>query len=146
MELTRRQTSVLCLSILVVALCGITYELIMGAVSSYLLGNSVYQFSVIIGLFMFAMGIGSFISRFITEDLIRFFVTIEILVALIGGVCSLTLFLVFATVPTVYHIVMYAFVITIGAMVGVEIPGYSRRVSPLKMLFLKYFLSIILAR
>ena len=126
MELTRRQTGVLCLSILVVALCGITYELIMAAVSSYLLGNSVYQFSVIIGLFMFAMGIGSFLSRFITKDLVRWFVTVEIVIALIGGICSLTLFLVFSTIPTVYPIVMYGFVLTIGAMVGVEIPLLTR--------------------
>ena len=126
MDLSRHHTAVLCLSILVVALCGITYELIMGAVSSYLLGNSVFQFSLIIGLFMFAMGIGSFVSRYVTKNLIRFFVTVEILVALVGGVCSITLFLVFSTVPNVYHIVMYGMVITIGAMVGVEIPLLTR--------------------
>ncbi|MEO0320177.1 MAG: hypothetical protein AAF199_04695, partial [Pseudomonadota bacterium] len=52
-------------SIVVVALCGIVYELIIGAVSSYLLGNSVYQFSITIGFFMFAMGAGSFVSQYI---------------------------------------------------------------------------------
>ena len=127
MDLTRRQTTVLCASILVVALCGITYELLIGAVSSYLLGNSVYQFSIIIGLFMFAMGMGSFVSRFIKqENLVRVFVVIEVLVALMGGICSLTLFLTFSTVPNVYHVVMYGFVILIGAMVGIEIPILTR--------------------
>ncbi len=126
MELSRHQVAVLCLSILVVALCGITYELIMGAVSSYLLGNSVFQFSIIIGLFMFAMGIGSFLSRYVTGHLIKTFVIVEILIALVGGISSLTLFIVFSSVPNVYHIAMYGMVITIGAMVGIEIPLLTR--------------------
>ena len=50
-NLSARQTAILLISILIVALCGIAYELIIGTVSSYLLGNSVYQFSLTIGLF-----------------------------------------------------------------------------------------------
>ena len=58
---TGKQAGVILFSILVVALCGIVYELIIGTVSSYLLGNSVYQFSFTIGFFMFAMGVGSLV-------------------------------------------------------------------------------------
>ena len=61
--ITARQTGILLISIMIVALCGIVYELIIGTVSSYLLGNSVYQFSLTIGFFMFAMGVGSMISK-----------------------------------------------------------------------------------
>ena len=57
-----RQATVLMFSVFVVALCGIVYELIIASVASYLLGNSVFQFSITIGLFMFAMGIGSYLS------------------------------------------------------------------------------------
>ena len=38
-----RQRLVLQVSVFVVALCGIVYELIIAAVSSYLLGNSVFR-------------------------------------------------------------------------------------------------------
>ena len=55
--------SLLLFSIFTVALCGLTYELLAGAVSSYLLGNSVLWFSVTIGAFMSAMGIGAWLSR-----------------------------------------------------------------------------------
>ena len=48
-NLTTQQFIILAGSILVVALCGIAYELIISAVSSYLLGNSVFQFSITIG-------------------------------------------------------------------------------------------------
>jgi len=121
-----KHTGILCLSILVVALCGIAYELIIGAISSYLLGNSVYQFSLTIGLFMFAMGLGSYISRFFNKNLIRTFVIIEVIIALVGGVCSLLLFMVFANVPSLYHVAMYSTIIVIGSLVGIEIPLLTR--------------------
>lgn len=41
---------------MIVALCGIVYELLIDTVYSYLLGDSVRQFSITIGLFMAAMG------------------------------------------------------------------------------------------
>ena len=90
-DLTPRHRKILLGSILIVALCGIVYELIIGAVSSYLLGNSVYQFSITVGFFMFAMGIGSYISQFIRENLLHYFVMVEIALAVIGGICSITL-------------------------------------------------------
>ena len=45
-------------SVFIVASCGLAYELIAGALSSYLLGDSVMQFSTVIGTYLFAMGIG----------------------------------------------------------------------------------------
>ena len=49
-----------------------------------------------IGLFLTAMGIGSFLSRFITRELLRTFLLVEILVGLVGGVSALLLFFAFA--------------------------------------------------
>lgn len=116
----------LLISISIVALCGIVYELIIGAVSSYLLGDSVYQFSITIGVFMFAMGIGSWISQYIRKDLIEAFVITELLLAFIGGVCSLALFLAFPLSPPLYRAVMLAFILVIGTLVGLEIPLLTR--------------------
>ena len=50
---------ILILSVFVVASCGLAYELIAGAMSSYLLGDSILQFSTIIGCYLFAMGVGA---------------------------------------------------------------------------------------
>ncbi len=120
------QAGILLMSIAVVALCGIVYELIIGTVSSYLLGNSVYQFSFTIGFFMFAMGIGSYLSKFLTGNLLRNFIYVEILLALVGGICSLTLFFVFPVSPGLYQTAMFTFVLTIGTLVGLEIPLLTR--------------------
>lgn len=121
-ELTKKQTGVLLISILVVALCGIVYELIIGTVSSYLLGNSVYQFSLTIGLFMFAMGVGSQISKYFNNQYIRNFILIEIAIALIGGLCSILLFMTFPFARVLYELVMYSLILSIGSLVGMEIP------------------------
>ena len=37
-------------TVLVIATCGLIYELIVGALASYLLGDSITQFSTVIGL------------------------------------------------------------------------------------------------
>ncbi|MBV1866320.1 MAG: polyamine aminopropyltransferase [Marinosulfonomonas sp.] len=128
-DLPRTQTLVLLVSILIVALCGIVYELIIGTVSSYLLGNSVYQFSLTIGFFMFAMGIGSYISRFIMDDLIQAFVWVEMILALVGGICSISLFLLFPAAPWFYTTAMFGFICFIGFLVGLEIPLLTRILS-----------------
>jgi len=124
--ITDHGRAILLASILIVALCGIVYELIIGAVSSYLLGNSIYQFSITVGFFMFAMGIGSYLSQFIRNDLIQKFVIIEIILAIVGGICSISLFLIFPFSPYMYRTVMMAFIITIGTLVGLEIPILTR--------------------
>ena len=125
-DIQEREQGVLLASILIVALCGIVYELIIGAVSSYLLGNSIYQFSITVGFFMFAMGIGSYLSQFVRKNLIHYFVIIEIILAIVGGVCSISLFLIFPFSPYMYRTVMMAFIITIGTLVGLEIPILTR--------------------
>ncbi len=119
--LSSRQAAVMMFSVLVVALCGIAYELIIASVSTYLLGNSVTQFSLTIGLFMFAMGLGSFLSKYFRRHLVSTFVFVEISVAIIGGFSSTLLFTVFP-MYSLYNPTMYSLIIMIGTLVGLEIP------------------------
>lgn len=121
-KITESQANVLLVSILVVALCGIVYELIIGTVSSYLLGNSVYQFSLTIGFFMFAMGIGSLISKYFDDNFVRNFILVEIVIAMVGGICSILLFMAFPFTRVLYEFVMYGLIMVIGGLVGMEIP------------------------
>lgn len=121
-QFTKKQTGILLISILVVALCGIAYQLIISTVSSYLLGNSVYQFSMTIGFFMFSMGIGSYLSKLLNDNLIQNFITIEIAISLVGGVSSLLLLMAFPMVRALYDTVMFSLIFIIGALVGMEIP------------------------
>jgi spermidine synthase len=109
------------ISVCLIAACGLIYELVAGALASYLLGDSVTQFSTVIGTYLFAMGIGSWMSRFIGRDVVGRFVLIELLVGVVGGFSSLVLFLAFAYTD-VFRPVLYGTVILIGILVGLEVP------------------------
>ena len=78
---TMNRAPVLFLNVLVMATCGLVYELLAGTLASYVLGDSVTQFSLVIGIYLFAMGVGAWLSRFIDQGLVRCFVEIEFGVA-----------------------------------------------------------------
>ena len=102
------------------------YELLISTTASYLLGDTILQFSVTIGLFLTAMGIGSWCSRVILDDLIRSFVLIELLVGLVGGLSVPTLFFVYGSAPAEFPPVMYATIAVIGVLIGLEVPLVTR--------------------
>ena len=109
------------ISVLLVAACGLIYELVAGTLASYLVGDSVFQFSTIIGTYLFAMGIGSALSRFINRGLVHRFVWIELGLGVIGGFSSALLMLAFAFTQG-FELILYALVIVMGVLVGLEIP------------------------
>ncbi len=114
---------ILILSVFVVASCGLAYELIAGALSSYLLGDSILQFSTIIGCYLFAMGVGAHVSRFVQdEDVLARFVDIELAVGMIGGSSAALLFLSFSWMSAPFRTLLYVLVFLIGALVGMEVP------------------------
>jgi spermidine synthase len=116
----------LLVSVFVVAACGLVYELAAGALASYLLGDSVLQFSTVIGCYLFAMGIGSWLSRLVEQQLVAQFLRIELLVGLIGGLMPAGLFLAHSSLPAEaalpFRVLLYALVFVVGALVGLEIP------------------------
>lgn len=111
----------LLVSIFVIASCGLIYELLAGALSSYLLGNSLWQFSLVIGLFLSAMGIGSFLSRYFNRHLTQTFIQVEIWVGLIGGFLPLLLFVAFTFGHNISFLLVFL-CLTVGTLVGLEIP------------------------
>src|SRR2546423_13743691 len=109
------------LSVLAIAACGLIYELVASALASYLLGDSVLQFSTVIGTYLFAMGVGSWLSRYLGRGLVARFIGIELLVGVVGGFSSTLLFLAFAY-TSAFRLVLYALVVVIGILVGLQIP------------------------
>ena len=114
-------THALLFSVFVIASCGLVYELIAGALASYLLGDSVTQFSTIIGTYLFAMGIGSWLSRYLVRGLVARFIQIELAVGILGGFSAPVLFLIFAW-GGAFRPTLYGLVLIIGILVGLEIP------------------------
>jgi spermidine synthase len=109
-------------SVFVIAACGLVYELAAGALASYLLGDSVLQFSTVIGTYLFAMGLGSWLSRFFERQLVAHFLRIELLVGLIGGLMPAALFALHTLAQGSFRFALYALVLAVGALVGLEVP------------------------
>ena len=113
----------LILSVFIVASCGLAYELVAAALASYLLGDSILQFSTIIGCYLFAMGIGSHLAQYVPDErVLERFIEVELLVGLIGGVSAAFLFITFAWLSLPFRTILYVLVMMIGILVGMEIP------------------------
>jgi spermidine synthase len=115
------RTPILFLNVLVIAACGLVYELLAGTVASYVLGDSVTQFSLIIGIYLSALGVGAWLSKFLENDLAARFVDVELAVALIGGLSAPLLFLGFSRLEW-FRLFLYLVVFAIGVLVGLELP------------------------
>lgn len=123
MRLPFRPDHVLVFSVFVVASSGLAYELVSAALASYLLGDSVLQFSTVIGCYLFAMGVGSHLSRYVGDnDLLRVFIEVELLIALVGGLSATLLFVLFGAQGLPFRTLLYALVFCVGVLVGSEIP------------------------
>jgi len=110
---------------LLISICSIIYELLISAISSYIQGDSVTQFSITIGLYMSAMGIGSYLSKYVKNKLFNKFIFVEMSIGLLGGFSTFILFM--ANIYTeIYVLIMYVLIIMIGIFVGLEIPILTR--------------------
>ena len=117
----------LLISVLIAGLCSIVYELELSTVSSYFLGDSVKQFSLIIGVYMAAMGAGSYLSKYVPDPLIVYFIIAEIVLGLVGGFSVPIAYWAFErTSADTFQILVLSITFMIGCMTGLEIPLLAR--------------------
>lgn len=128
-QVNRRERSTLLAAVLIISICALTYELVVATLSSYLLGDSITQFSFTIGFFLFAMGVGSLLSRRIKRHTLRWFIIVELSVALFGGTSAVILYAAFSFVDLYYYVVMISLSLAIGICIGLEIPLLTRIVA-----------------
>lgn len=122
------RTSILFANVLIIATCGLIYELQAATLASYILGDSVTQYSLVIGLYLSALGIGAWLSGFLTRNLARTFVEIQLAVALLGGFSVPLLYLCHVK-TSVFVPLLYTSVLAIGTLVGLELPLLMRLAS-----------------
>jgi spermidine synthase len=93
----------------------------MAAVASYLLGDSVRRFSLVIGAYLSALGVGAYLSRYVERRLAATFVDVELATAVAGGLSVSALLVAFAYTRA-FEAILYAAVGLVGALVGLELP------------------------
>jgi len=107
--------------VLVIAAVGLVYELVIAAVASYVLGDSVTQFSIVIGSYLSALGLGAYLSQHVRHRIDQRFVDVELATALVGGLSAPGLFLAFSFTGA-FQLILYATVGAVGTLVGLELP------------------------
>ncbi|UTW61075.1 polyamine aminopropyltransferase [bacterium SCSIO 12741] len=115
------RSNILKLALFATGLSGIVAEYILSTLATYFLGDSVFQWTLIVSVMLFSMGLGSRISRWIKKDLLHAFILIELVLSLLCSFSSL--FAYSASAYTMYTgLIIYSLSILIGLLIGMEIP------------------------
>ncbi len=124
---TSKESAVLYVSMFILGACGLAYEYTLSKVASDILGNSVRQWAIIIGVMMFFMGVGSDLQKYLkNQNLVDKFIFFEMIIGLMGAFGPIALLYSYSTFPGHYILVQYFFVVGIGLIIGFEIPLITR--------------------
>lgn len=121
----QRRSFLLKACIFATGLAGIVAEYVMATLASYLLGNSVRQWTLTISIMLFAMGLGSRLSKYIRVHLLDAFLTVELALSLLCATSALLAYLLSAYVQDIGTII-YLTSAVIGLLIGLEIPLVTR--------------------
>ncbi len=115
------KSNILKLALFATGLSGIVAEYVLSTLATYFLGDSVFQWTMIVSIMLFSMGLGSRISRYISGDLLQRFIYIEFTLSLLTAFVSVITYLTSA-----YYgdntIIIYGLSILVGLLIGMEIP------------------------
>jgi spermidine synthase len=103
------------------AACGLVYELALITLGQYLAGGGIYQTSVVLGVFVCAMGLGSLASKPLLTRAALSFAVVELALALAGGLSVLALYACYAWLD-LYTPALLATSVVVGSLIGAEIP------------------------
>ncbi len=118
-----RKKILLPFAVFTAGLCSIVYELLVSTAATYFLGDGVTQFSLIIGVYLFSMGIGAFFSKYFKDRSLLFFINIEYLLGLVGGISVPLIYYFFVNVsPVTLQLVVLGIIFVIGLLTGMEVP------------------------
>lgn len=104
---------------------GIVAEFVLSTLATYLIGNAIFQWTIVMSLMLFAMGIGSRLSRLFTANLLDAFILVEFLLSIL---CALAAELAYGLAAFTHYTgaVIYSQAFIIGCLIGLEIPLVTR--------------------
>ncbi len=117
----RAARTVLLAAVFLCAACGLVYELALITLGQYLVGGSVYQTSLVLGVFVCSMGLGSFASKPLLPRAAFGFAVVELSLALAGGLSVLALYAAYSWLD-LYTPALIAISVLVGGLIGAEIP------------------------
>ncbi len=103
----------------------IVAEYTLATLASYLLGNAIIQWTVVVSLMLFAMGLGSRFTRNVEGNLLDRYVAIECALSLSCALSALACYAIAAFTAQI-GVAIYGISIFIGFLTGMEIPLIAR--------------------
>lgn len=115
----------LMLAMLATGMAGIVAEYILATLATYFLGDSVFQWTIILSLMLFSMGLGSRVSRWVKTNLEEWFIGIEFTLSVLTSLSSGFVYLLMPHVANLAPAI-YILAVVIGLLIGMEIPLVTR--------------------
>ncbi|MGB1043300.1 MAG: polyamine aminopropyltransferase [Tenacibaculum sp.] len=126
MAYTKKQKSfALKVALFATGISGIVAEYILSTLASYFIGNAILQFTLIVSIMLFAMGLGSRFSKWFTKQVIVYFIVTELVLSILVSFSALIAY-IFYGVTDVSWLIIYILSICIGLLIGLEIPFATR--------------------
>ncbi|MTI20536.1 polyamine aminopropyltransferase [Fulvivirga sp. RKSG066] len=119
--MTIKRSTLLKAAIFATGFSGVVAEYILSTLATYFLGNSILQWIMIISLMLFSMGLGSRISKVFQTDLLKKFLLIEFTLSFLVSFSPLLVYTASAY-TSAYGILIYVLAISIGLLIGMEVP------------------------
>lgn len=102
-------------------LSGIVAEYILATLATYFIGDSVIQWTMIISLMLFFMGVGSRLTQWLNHNIFLIFVGIEFTLSIVVSFSALLTYAV-AAVSVYDGVLIYGLAIFTGLLIGMELP------------------------
>lgn len=112
-------------SIFATGCAGIVAEYVLSTLATYLTGNAVFQFTIVMSLMLFSMGLGSRYSKAFRKDLLDWLILIEFLLSLLCASSAVTAYGLLSYTTSI-SLVIYLLACIIGVLIGFEIPLVTR--------------------
>ena len=117
----KRNSNILKFALFATGLSGIVTEYVLATLASYFLGDSIKQWTLIISLMLFFMGLGSRVTRNITGRLFTWFIGIEFALSFLVSFSALVTYSV-AAFSEYTGVLIYVLSMMTGLLIGMEIP------------------------
>ena len=117
-----KKTSILLkVALFATGLAGIVSEYTISTLATYFLGDSVFQWTMVVSMMLFSMGLGSRLSKMFDYKLLEKFILIECLLSVIASNVTVIVYVCFAFYGNTTFVIYFLSVL-VGLLIGMEIP------------------------
>lgn len=109
------------LALFATGLSGIVAEYCFATLSTYFVGDSVKQWSIVISLMLFSMGVGSRITKSFDKDILKLFLITEFVLSVIVSFSAVSTYYM-ASFSENVGLYIYSMAIATGTLIGMELP------------------------